>query len=73
MTDPTALQRFLPTDARDVGCDEALQILHVYVELVAAGNRAHEWYPAWRHTFGRVSRAALTSTGCSPLYGESAV
>lgn len=45
MTDPTALQRFLQTDARDVGSDEALQILHVYVELVAAGNRAHEWYP----------------------------
>ena len=27
-------ERFLRTDPRDVGCDEALAILHVYVELV---------------------------------------
>lgn len=45
MTDPTALQRFLHTDPDDVGCEQALQILHVYVELVAAGDRAHERYP----------------------------
>lgn len=45
MTDPAALHRFLQTDPRDVGCDEALRILHVYVELVAEGSRAHERYP----------------------------
>lgn len=28
------LTRFLDTDPRDVGCDEALAVLHVYVELV---------------------------------------
>lgn len=45
MTDRTGLQRFLQTDPCDVGCDKALQILHLYVELVAEGNRAHERYP----------------------------
>ncbi len=25
---------FLATDARDVGCEQALEILHVYVEMV---------------------------------------
>ncbi|MEU7689079.1 hypothetical protein OHB01_11375 [Microbispora hainanensis] len=29
------LDRFLRTDPRDVGCDKALDLLHVYVELVA--------------------------------------
>jgi len=32
-----ALDRFLQTDPRDVGCAEALEILHVYVDLAAAG------------------------------------
>lgn len=30
-----ALERFLATDPSDVGCEEAMEILHVYVELVA--------------------------------------
>ncbi|MGI8678967.1 MAG: hypothetical protein ACR2LX_09820 [Jatrophihabitans sp.] len=45
MTDPSALQRFLQTDPRDVGCEKALEILHVYVELVAEGSQAQERYP----------------------------
>jgi hypothetical protein len=36
----TALDRFLSTDPRDVGCDEAMAILHVYAELVATGQDA---------------------------------
>ncbi len=28
------LEEFLRTDPRDVGCDQALRILHVYVDLV---------------------------------------
>jgi len=28
------LERFLRTDPRDVGCDQALAVLHVYVEVV---------------------------------------
>jgi hypothetical protein len=35
-----ALDRFLHTDPRDVGCDEAMEILHVYVELAAADPEA---------------------------------
>jgi hypothetical protein len=34
------LERFLRTDPRDVGCDEALAVLHIYVGLVAAGEEA---------------------------------
>jgi hypothetical protein len=36
----SALDRFLRTDPRDVGCAQALDMLHVYVDLVAAGGRA---------------------------------
>lgn len=28
------LERFLRTDPRDVGCDEAIRLLHVYVDCV---------------------------------------
>jgi hypothetical protein len=45
MTASTALDRFLRTDPRDVGCDEALELLHAYVELVAADAAAAHRYP----------------------------
>ena len=41
----SALDRFLRTDPRDVGCDQAMQMLHVYAELVAAGEPAEQRYP----------------------------
>jgi hypothetical protein len=40
-----ALERFLRTDPRDVGCEEAMEMLHVYAELVASGDPADERYP----------------------------
>lgn len=40
-----ALDRFLRTDPRDVGCAEAMDMLHVYAELVAAGVDAEQRYP----------------------------
>ena len=40
MTGPDELDRFLRTDPRDVGCARAVDMLHVYVELVAAGEPA---------------------------------
>jgi hypothetical protein len=40
-----ALDRFLRTDPRDVGCAEAMEMLHVYVDLVAAGEPAEQRYP----------------------------
>jgi hypothetical protein len=41
MTDLGRLERFLRTDPRDAGCDEAMAVLHIYVDLVATG----EHYP----------------------------
>jgi hypothetical protein len=40
-----ALDRFLRTDPRDVGCAEAMRMLHVYAELVASGAPAEQRYP----------------------------
>jgi hypothetical protein len=39
-----ALDRFLRTDPRDVGCAEAMEMLHVHVDLVAAGEPAEQRY-----------------------------
>ena len=39
------LERFLRTDPRDVGCDEAMTVLHTYVDLVTAGEDAAGRYP----------------------------
>jgi hypothetical protein len=39
------LERFLHTDPRDVGCDEAMALLHAYVELVAQDAGAEQRYP----------------------------
>jgi hypothetical protein len=41
----SALDRFLRTDPRDVGCAEAMEMLHVYAELVASGEPAEQRYP----------------------------
>jgi len=41
----TALDRFLRTDPRDVGCAEAMELLHVYAELAAADSQAAQRYP----------------------------
>jgi hypothetical protein len=31
------LERFLSTDPQDVGCEEAMRLLHVYVDFVVEG------------------------------------
>jgi hypothetical protein len=42
----TALDQFLRTDPRDAGCSEAMELLHVYAELVRQDPRlARERYP----------------------------
>ena len=43
----SALDRFLRTDPRDVGCDQAMEMLHVYAELVAVGEPAEQRYPGF--------------------------
>jgi hypothetical protein len=45
MSGQEMLQRFLDTDPRDVGCGEATAVLHIYVDLVAAGQDAAGRYP----------------------------
>jgi hypothetical protein len=51
------LARFLDTDPRDVGCDEAIEVLHVYAELVAVDpERAAE----------RFSGVAVHLASCGP-------
>ncbi|HET6192060.1 MAG TPA: hypothetical protein VFE59_34255 [Trebonia sp.] len=45
MRDLGRLERFLRTDPRDVGCAEAMAVLHVYVDLVAAGEDPAGRYP----------------------------
>jgi len=39
------LDRFLQTDPRDVGCDEAMAVLHIYVDLVAVSGDEAGRYP----------------------------
>jgi hypothetical protein len=41
----SALERFLDTDPQDVGCAEAMEMLHVYAELVANDTDAASLYP----------------------------
>ena len=40
-----ALDRFLQTDPRDVGCEQAMEMLNIYVELVADDVPAEQRYP----------------------------
>lgn len=39
------LDAFLQTDPRDAGCDEAMEMLDIYTELLAAGNNPGERFP----------------------------
>ena len=45
MSELERLDRFLRTDPRDVGCAEALAVLHVYVDLIADVQDAAGRYP----------------------------
>lgn len=39
------LERFLAADPADVGCQEAMEVLHIYVDLVDTGQDAARLYP----------------------------
>ena len=41
------LDDFLKTDPHDVGCAEAMAMLHIYADLVAAGELAKQRYPGF--------------------------
>jgi hypothetical protein len=45
MSELERLDRFLRTDPRDVGCDEAMAVLHIYVDLMVTGGDAAQRYP----------------------------
>ena len=45
MSDRERLERFLRTDPRDVGCAEAMAVLHIYADLAATGENPAERYP----------------------------
>jgi hypothetical protein len=45
MSELQRLDRFLRTDPRDVGCDEAIAVLHIYVDLAVTGGDAAARYP----------------------------
>jgi hypothetical protein len=60
MNGSAALDRFLRTDPRDVGCAEAMDLMHVYVELVAADAAAARRYPG----------IAAHLAACGPCAGD---
>jgi hypothetical protein len=60
MNGSSALDRFLRTDPRDVGCAEAMDLMHVYVELVAADASAAQRYPG----------IAAHLAACGPCAGD---
>jgi len=45
MTDVRDLLAFLETDPRDVGCARAWELVHVYAEMVGAGEDPEELFP----------------------------
>jgi hypothetical protein len=45
MSELERLDRLLRADPRDVGCDEAMAVLHIYVDLTVMGGDAAERYP----------------------------
>jgi hypothetical protein len=45
MTGWPQLDRFLQTDPRDVGCAEAMDLLHVCAELAAEGHPVEQPFP----------------------------
>ena len=76
----SALNRFLQTDPRDVGCEQAMEMLHIYAELVAARRPGGAALPGHRGALaqlrpvrgglrraaGHHPRRALTVTRCCP-------
>ncbi|MGI8700157.1 MAG: hypothetical protein ACR2JU_02955 [Nocardioidaceae bacterium] len=64
MTNWPALQRFLDTDPRDVGCEEALAVLHVYVELVLADGGAEDAGDLARRRYPGVAAHLLACGPC---------
>jgi hypothetical protein len=64
-----ALDRLPQTDPRDAGCDETMELLHVYAELVAIDRaQVDQRYPevAAHLRSCPVPRAGMILRACSP-------
>jgi hypothetical protein len=61
------LERFLRTDPADVGCEQAMKILHVYVDMAAADTDAADRYP------GVAAHLAACDPCCADFQGLLAV
>jgi hypothetical protein len=66
MNGGSELDRFLQTDPRDVGCAQAMEMLHIYAELTAAGEPAEQRYRASRRICVRAAPAMRISKVCWP-------
>ena len=67
MTGWDELDRFLQTDPRDVGCEQALRVLHLYVEAVLddeSGTDVARRYPALSRTCSAAGPAPRTTKAC---------
>ena len=69
-----ALERFLQTDPRDAGCAQAMELLHVYVELAVTDRaEAERRYPAVAaHLRGRAPCAGDFEGLPAAVRGETA-
>mgnify|MGYP001579438998 CR=1 FL=1 len=64
--------RLLETDPRDVGCDETIAVLHVYVELLEDGAYASDSYPGVAaHLAACESCSAITLGLLAAVQGEA--
>ncbi len=45
MSRPIDIEKFLTTDPSDIGCDRAMEVLHIYADMVAAGEAAQDRFP----------------------------
>jgi hypothetical protein len=59
MTGWSQLDQFLATDPRDVGCEQAMQVLHIYVELVRDD-------PTGQEVARRYAGVAVHLAACGP-------
>jgi hypothetical protein len=76
MNGRSELDRFLQTDPRDVGCDQAMEMLHIYVDLVVRDATAAQRYPgvaAHLHACGPCSEdfQGLLAAVSGPAHGTA--
>jgi hypothetical protein len=68
-----ALDRLPRTDPRDAGCDETMELLHVYAELVAIDRaQVDRRYPEVAAHLRSYPRAGMILRACSPPPGGGA-